>query len=151
MRQVLDDPEGWHDSAIVAEVDLAASDEAGSPAWRTLHLGQRFIWSGAHRGLCLSRHSRDESVPSVPETVIEVSAFGTHAAAPGRLGTPVGRQWIHSLLPAGTDGLGPVRSLRMRSLGDGGRPTWPRAASHPSFGKDRMPATTCTTPAMIVR
>jgi len=40
VRQVLDDPEGWHDSAIVAEVDLAASDEAGSPAWRTLHLGQ---------------------------------------------------------------------------------------------------------------
>jgi superfamily II RNA helicase len=39
VRQVLDDPEGWHDSAIVAEVDLAASDEAGSPAWRTLHLG----------------------------------------------------------------------------------------------------------------
>jgi superfamily II RNA helicase len=36
VRQVLDDPEGWHDNAIVAEVDLAASDEAGSPAWRTL-------------------------------------------------------------------------------------------------------------------
>ena len=29
VRQVLDDPEGWHDTAIVAEVDLAASDEAG--------------------------------------------------------------------------------------------------------------------------
>ena len=40
MRQVLDDPEGWHDTAIVAEVDLAASDEAGSPAWRTLRLEQ---------------------------------------------------------------------------------------------------------------
>jgi superfamily II RNA helicase len=38
VRQVLDDPEGWHDAAIVAEVDLAASDEAGSPAWRTLDL-----------------------------------------------------------------------------------------------------------------
>jgi len=38
VRQVLDDPEGWHDTAIVSEVDLAASDEAGSPAWRTLHL-----------------------------------------------------------------------------------------------------------------
>ena len=36
VRQMLDDPEGWHDNAIVAEVDLAASDEAGSPAWRTL-------------------------------------------------------------------------------------------------------------------
>jgi len=40
VRQVLDDPEGWHDTAIIAEVDLAASDEAGSPAWRTLHLEQ---------------------------------------------------------------------------------------------------------------
>jgi superfamily II RNA helicase len=40
VRQVLDDPEGWHDAAIVAEVDLAVSDEAGSPAWRTLRLEQ---------------------------------------------------------------------------------------------------------------
>jgi hypothetical protein len=38
VRQVLDDPEGWRDTAIIAEVDLAASDEAGSPAWRTLQL-----------------------------------------------------------------------------------------------------------------
>jgi hypothetical protein len=38
VRQVLDDPEGWHDAAIVAEVDLAASDEAGAPAWATLGL-----------------------------------------------------------------------------------------------------------------
>jgi superfamily II RNA helicase len=38
VRQVLDDPEGWHDMAIVAEVDLAASDESGSPAWLTLRL-----------------------------------------------------------------------------------------------------------------
>ncbi|MCU1491526.1 MAG: hypothetical protein JWM85_2931, partial [Acidimicrobiaceae bacterium] len=40
VRQVLDDPEGWHDAAILAEVDLAASDEAGAPAWRTLGLEQ---------------------------------------------------------------------------------------------------------------
>ena len=38
VRQVLDDPEGWHDTAIVAEVNLAASDEAGAPVWRTLRL-----------------------------------------------------------------------------------------------------------------
>jgi len=38
VRQVLDDPEGWHDTAIVAEVDLAASDEAGTPRWRTLYV-----------------------------------------------------------------------------------------------------------------
>ena len=38
VRQVLDDPEGWHDMAILAEVDLAASDELGSPAWLTLGL-----------------------------------------------------------------------------------------------------------------
>ncbi len=31
VRQVLDDPEGDHDWAIVATVDLAASDEAGQP------------------------------------------------------------------------------------------------------------------------
>ena len=29
MRQVIDDPEGDHDWGITAEVDLAASDEAG--------------------------------------------------------------------------------------------------------------------------
>jgi len=40
VRQVLDDPEGWHDTAIVAEVDLAASDEAGSPVWRTLEVAR---------------------------------------------------------------------------------------------------------------
>ncbi len=38
VRQVLDDPEGWHDAAILGEVDLAASDEEGSPVWRTLRL-----------------------------------------------------------------------------------------------------------------
>ncbi|HVB04823.1 MAG TPA: DUF3516 domain-containing protein [Acidimicrobiales bacterium] len=40
VRQVLDDPEGDHDFAIVAEVSLAASDAAGSPAWRTLRVEQ---------------------------------------------------------------------------------------------------------------
>ena len=40
VRQILDDPEEWHNCAIVAEVDLAASDEAGAPAWRTLRLEQ---------------------------------------------------------------------------------------------------------------
>ena len=41
VRQVLDDPEGDHDFAIVAEIDLAAlSDEAGSPTWRTLRVEQ---------------------------------------------------------------------------------------------------------------
>ncbi|MGD1012278.1 MAG: DUF3516 domain-containing protein [Acidimicrobiales bacterium] len=40
VRQVLDDEEGWHDTAIVAEVDLEASDEAGSPGWRTVALEQ---------------------------------------------------------------------------------------------------------------
>lgn len=33
-RQVLDDPDGHHDWAILAEVDLAASDEAGAAAVR---------------------------------------------------------------------------------------------------------------------
>jgi hypothetical protein len=38
VRQVFDDPEGWHDTAIVAEIDLASSDDAGEPAWRTLEI-----------------------------------------------------------------------------------------------------------------
>jgi uncharacterized protein DUF3516 len=40
VRQVFDDPEGWHDSAIIAEIDLRSSDEEGSPAWRTLRVEQ---------------------------------------------------------------------------------------------------------------
>jgi hypothetical protein len=36
VRQVLDDPDGFHDAAIVADVDLAASDEQGAPVWRTV-------------------------------------------------------------------------------------------------------------------
>ena len=40
IRQVLDDPQGWHDFAIVAEVDRAASDELGAPAWKTLRVEQ---------------------------------------------------------------------------------------------------------------
>ncbi|HEY5274585.1 MAG TPA: DUF3516 domain-containing protein [Acidimicrobiales bacterium] len=40
VRQVLDDPDGDHDFAIVAEIELAASDEAGSPTWRTLRVEQ---------------------------------------------------------------------------------------------------------------
>jgi superfamily II RNA helicase len=35
VRQVLDDAEGFHDAAIMADIDLAASDEAGAPVWRT--------------------------------------------------------------------------------------------------------------------
>jgi hypothetical protein len=40
VRQVFDDPEGWHESAIIAEIDLRASDEQGAPAWRTLRVEQ---------------------------------------------------------------------------------------------------------------
>lgn len=40
VRQVLDDPEGAHDMALVGEVDLDASDEEGAPAWRTVGLEQ---------------------------------------------------------------------------------------------------------------
>ena len=40
VRQVLDDPEGDGDFAVVAEIELASSDEAGSPAWRTLRVEQ---------------------------------------------------------------------------------------------------------------
>ncbi|WP_083980073.1 DEAD/DEAH box helicase [Demequina salsinemoris] len=39
VRQVLDDPAGDHDWAIVAAVNLAASDEAGAPVIELLHVG----------------------------------------------------------------------------------------------------------------
>ena len=35
VRQIIDDPEGHHDWAIVATVDLDASDAAGEPVIRT--------------------------------------------------------------------------------------------------------------------
>jgi superfamily II RNA helicase len=39
VRQVLDDPEAHHDWAITAEVDLAASDEAGTAVLKVLAVG----------------------------------------------------------------------------------------------------------------
>jgi hypothetical protein len=39
VRQVLDDPAGDHDWAIVAAVNLDASDEAGAPVLKVLHVG----------------------------------------------------------------------------------------------------------------
>jgi superfamily II RNA helicase len=39
VRQIFDDPEGDHDWGISAEVDLAASDEAGEPAVHVLDVG----------------------------------------------------------------------------------------------------------------
>lgn len=40
VRQVLDDANGDRDWAITATVDLAASDEAGAPVVRVLHVGR---------------------------------------------------------------------------------------------------------------
>ncbi len=39
VRQVIDDPAGDHDWAIVAAVDLDASDEAGAPVIELLAVG----------------------------------------------------------------------------------------------------------------
>jgi superfamily II RNA helicase len=39
VRQILDDPEGHHDAAIVATIDLDASDVAGEPVVRTTAAG----------------------------------------------------------------------------------------------------------------
>ena len=39
VRQIIDDPEGNHDCAIVATVDLDASDAAGEPVIRTQSFG----------------------------------------------------------------------------------------------------------------
>ncbi|WP_020501910.1 DEAD/DEAH box helicase [Sciscionella marina] len=40
VRQIFDDPEGDHDWGILAEIDLAASDEAGVPVLRILEAGE---------------------------------------------------------------------------------------------------------------
>ncbi len=40
VRQILDDPEGNHDWSISAEVDLAASDEAGGAVIRVVDVGE---------------------------------------------------------------------------------------------------------------
>jgi hypothetical protein len=39
IRQVLDDPDGNHDWAIEAELDLEATDEAGEPVLEITHVG----------------------------------------------------------------------------------------------------------------
>jgi hypothetical protein len=39
VRQILDDPAGDHDWGISAEVDLAASDEAGTAVLRVTDVG----------------------------------------------------------------------------------------------------------------
>jgi len=39
VRQIVDDPDANHDFAIVATVDLAASDAAGEPVIRTTSFG----------------------------------------------------------------------------------------------------------------
>jgi hypothetical protein len=44
VRQVLDDPDGAHDWAITAVVDLDASDEAGSPVVHVQHVGSTDDW-----------------------------------------------------------------------------------------------------------
>jgi hypothetical protein len=41
VRQIFDDPGGDHDWGISAEVDLAASDEAGEAVVRLLDVGPR--------------------------------------------------------------------------------------------------------------
>ncbi len=44
VRQILDDPEGDHDYSITAEVDLAASDEAGEAVIRLTGVGRTASW-----------------------------------------------------------------------------------------------------------
>lgn len=41
VRQILDDPDGNHDFVIVAEADVAASDEWGEPALRVVAVGSK--------------------------------------------------------------------------------------------------------------
>ncbi|HYI57301.1 MAG TPA: DUF3516 domain-containing protein, partial [Microlunatus sp.] len=44
VRQVLDDPDGDHDYSITAEIDLAASDEAGEAVVRLTGVGRTAAW-----------------------------------------------------------------------------------------------------------
>ena len=44
VRQILDDPDGDHDYSITAEVDLAASDEAGEAVVRVTAVGPSAPW-----------------------------------------------------------------------------------------------------------
>ena len=44
VRQILDDPEGDHDYSLTAEVDLAASDEAGEAVIRLTGVGRTASW-----------------------------------------------------------------------------------------------------------
>jgi hypothetical protein len=41
VRQIVDDPQGHHDWGLDAEVDLAASDEEGTPVLRLVSAGRR--------------------------------------------------------------------------------------------------------------
>ena len=50
VRQVLDDPEGDHDWAITAEVDLDASDELGAAAVHVTAVGPMDGCQRAHQG-----------------------------------------------------------------------------------------------------
>jgi len=51
VRQVLDDPDGDHDWALTAEVDLAASDAAGTAVVRIIAVGDDPVVAGEHVGV----------------------------------------------------------------------------------------------------
>jgi hypothetical protein len=44
VRQILDDPDGDHDYSITAEIDLAASDEAGEAIVKITGAGRTAAW-----------------------------------------------------------------------------------------------------------
>ena len=44
VRQILDDPDGDHDYSITAEIELAASDEAGEAVVRLTGVGRTAAW-----------------------------------------------------------------------------------------------------------
>jgi hypothetical protein len=47
VRQIFDDPDGDHDWGIGAEVDLAASDEAGEAVVRVVAVGELAVLAGS--------------------------------------------------------------------------------------------------------
>ena len=98
VRQIFDDPAGDHDWGISAEVDLAASDEAGAAVLRVTDVGQRF---GAGLSEAAGIHLRT-SVADIARPVIvadehgDVGVYGVPYLLPDAVMADLGAQRSHA-------------------------------------------------------
>ena len=90
MRQIFDDPAGDHDWGISAEVDLAASDEAGEAALRVTDVGQL-----AGRPACAGGQARVWPRPGVLFRPSAPACAPWSATPPPARARPVGREARH--------------------------------------------------------